>query len=188
MIATFVASYGYLAVFLGTLLEGETIFLAAGFAAHQGLLEWWLVVVVAFLGATLGDLSAFLLGRWKGGLLIARFPAIAQRAPRVHALLERNDVLFIIGVRFLYGFRIAGPVVIGTSSVPLLRFAVLNMIGAAVWAMLMTSAGYYIGMALEALFVDIRRVEGIILVAILVAGFLVWLWRRKRAIGLRTSK
>ncbi len=32
MISAFVASYGYLAVFAGTLLEGETILIAAGVA------------------------------------------------------------------------------------------------------------------------------------------------------------
>jgi membrane protein DedA with SNARE-associated domain len=31
-----VIDYGYLAVFIGCLLEGETILVLAGFAAHQG--------------------------------------------------------------------------------------------------------------------------------------------------------
>ena len=181
MISAFVATYGYLAVFAGTLLEGETILLAAGFAAHRGLLNWPMVVTVAFVGATLGDQLAFLLGRWRGAAFIARFPALAQRAPRVHALLERWHVAFILAVRFLYGLRIAGPIVIGTSRVPLWRFAVLNMIGAAIWAVLVAGAGYYFGMALEALFADVRLVEETVLIGILAVGFVWWLWRRKRA-------
>ena len=39
MISAFVATYGYVAVFAGTLLEGETILLSAGFAANRGLLH-----------------------------------------------------------------------------------------------------------------------------------------------------
>jgi membrane protein DedA with SNARE-associated domain len=31
------ATYGYLAVFLGTLLEGETILLLGGYAAHRDI-------------------------------------------------------------------------------------------------------------------------------------------------------
>lgn len=187
MISNFVASYGYFAVFLGTLLEGETILLAAGFAAHRGLLNWPLVALVAFLGATVGDQLAFLLGRWKGAVLIARFPALARRAPQVHALLERHDILLIIGVRFLYGLRLAGPIVIGSSGVSPLRFAALNMIGAALWAVLVAGAGYYFGVALQTLFTDIKRIEEIILITILVGGFLVWLWRRKRQARARIS-
>jgi membrane protein DedA with SNARE-associated domain len=78
-------------------------------------------MVAALIGATLGDISAIPLGCWKDGILLARFPAIAKYAPRVHALHERNDDLFIIGVRFFYGLRIVGPIVIGTSGV---RFCV----------------------------------------------------------------
>lgn len=177
MISAFVASYGYLAVFLGTLFEGETILLAAGFAAHRGLLDGWFVLVASFAGATLGDQIAFLFGRWKGMVLISHFPALAQRAPRVHALLDRHDVLFILANRFLYGLRIAGPVVMGTTGISYLRFAVFNMFGAAIWTVTIVGAGYYFGMALSALFVNIKYIEEAILIAILVAGFILWLWR-----------
>ncbi len=180
LISAFVISYGYLAVFAGTLLEGETILLAAGFAAHRGLLDWRLVVAVAFVGATMGDQLAFLLGRWKGNDLIARFPSLAKQAPKVHALLERHHVPFIIGNRFLYGLRIAGPVLMGTSGVPLVRFVVPNMIGAALWAVIIAGAGYYFGVAMQALFSDIKRVEEIILIGILALGGALWLWRRSR--------
>jgi membrane protein DedA with SNARE-associated domain len=43
--------------------------------------------------------------------------------------------------------------------------------------MLVIGAGYYFGMTLEALFDDIRRTEELILLAVLIAGFLVWMWR-----------
>ena len=188
IISAFVVSYGYLAVFAGALLEGETILLSAGFAANLGLLHLPLVIAVAFAGATIGDQIAFLLGRWKGPLLIARFPALARRAPRVHALLERHDVLFILAVRFLYGLRIAGPVVIGSSRVPFARFAVLNIIGAAIWAVLVAGAGYYLGAAMTALLTDIRRIEDVVLIGIPAVGFAVWLWRRWRAAPARVRR
>jgi len=182
MVSTFVATYGYLAVFLGALLEGETILLAAGFAAHEGLLDWRLVFAVAFVGGTLGDQLAFLLGRWKGAAMTAHFPILALRAPRVLALLERHHIVFILTIRFLYGLRIAGPIVMGASGVPHVRFAVLNMIGAAIWAMAVGSAGYYFGVAIEVLLDDVKRVEGTVLIGILSAGFLALIWRRKRAV------
>jgi hypothetical protein len=39
-IATLIQNYGYVAVFLGTLLESETVLVLAGFAAHRGYLSW----------------------------------------------------------------------------------------------------------------------------------------------------
>lgn len=181
MIGDLVESYGYLAVFVGSLLEGETILIAAGFAAHRGLLEWPLVVLVAMAGGTLGDQLAFLLGRWKGEALIERFPALARHKPRVHDLLERHTVAFILSVRFLYGLRIAGPVLMGSSRVPLLRFVVLNMIGAFLWAATVAGAGYAFGLAIEALMADLKQIEEVLLVAILAVGVLLWLWRKARA-------
>ena len=180
MISAFIASYGYLAVFVGTLLEGETILLAAGFAAHRGLLDWTLVALVATIGATLGDQLAFLLGRWKGEVLIKRFPALAKRKPRIHELLERYDVIFILTIRFLYGLRIAGPLLLGSSRVPLLRFALLNVLAAALWAILVSGAGYTFGLAINSLFGDLKRIEEIVLVVILALGGVLWLWRRFR--------
>ncbi len=178
MIATFIATYGYLAVFIGTLLEGETVLIAAGFAAHRGLLDWPLVVLVAMAGGTLGDQLMFLLGRWKGNALIERYPALARHKPHISDLLTRHNTIFILSVRFLYGLRIAGPLILGSFRVPVLRFAVLNIIGAALWATLVAGAGYTFGVAITSLIADIKKLEIIVLIAIPVVGVLLWLWRR----------
>lgn len=181
MITEFVASYGYLAIFVGTLLEGETILIAAGFAAHSGLLAWPTVILVAIAGATLGDQLAFLLGRWKGEALIARFPALAQRKPQIDALLDRYDFLFILINRFLYGLRIAGPFILGSGKVPPLRFAVLNVVGAAMWAVLVSGAGVAFGFTISALISEAKRIEEVVLISILALGTAFWLWRRHNA-------
>jgi len=181
MISAFIASYGYLAVFAGTLFEGETVLIAGGFAAHQGLLDWPLVVLVATAGGTLGDQLAFLLGRWKGAALIERFPALAQRKQRIHDLLERFDAIFILSVRFLYGLRIAGPLIMGSSRVPVLRFAVFNTIGAGLWAVLVSGTGYIFGLTIGVLIADLKRIEETVFIAIFALGIAFWLWRRSRA-------
>ena len=172
MISAFILGYGYLAVFAGTLLEGETLLLAAGFASHQGLLDWRFVVLVGFVGSTLGDQLAYLLGRWKGAAVIERFPGLARRAGQVHDLLNRHHVAFILANRFLYGLRIAGPLVVGANGIPLGRFVPLNLMGAAIWAMTVTAAGYYFGAAMGALLPDLKSAEEIVLVAILAVGLL----------------
>jgi membrane protein DedA with SNARE-associated domain len=180
MISAFIASYGYFAVFLGTFLEGETVLVAAGFAAHQGLLEWPLVVLVAMAGSTLGDQLAFFLGRWKGEAVIDRFPALARHKKRAHDLLDRHSVVFILSVRFLYGLRIAGPVIIGSSRVSVLRFALLNVLGAALWSVLISGAGYAFGAAITRFMTDLKRIEHILLAGIVLSGLGFWLWRYVR--------
>ena len=83
--AQLLADYGYLAVFVGSLLEGETVLVLAGFAAHQGYLSLPLVLAVAFVGGTLGDQIFFWLGRAWGQSLLDRIPHSEHRVRRVRA-------------------------------------------------------------------------------------------------------
>lgn len=166
-----VSSYGYVAVFIGTLLEGEAILMFAAYAAHQGYLSLPLVVTVAFFGATLGDQIFFLAGRFFGPALLRRFVAVSSRAERVNRLLVRHHAALIIGIRFAYGLRIAGPIIIGMSSLPAWRFFLFNAVGALIWAPLIAGVGYLFGHMLEWLLVDFKRYEamGLVVLASLLA-------------------
>jgi membrane protein DedA with SNARE-associated domain len=175
-----VASFGYYAVFFGALFEGETILIFAGFAAHRGMLDLRYVIAVAFVASTLGDQIFFHLGRCYGVAILDRFPILRTRVPAVQQMLAKYHTTLIPAVRFLYGLRIAGPIVIGISGVSSARFALLNMLGAIVWAVLIALAGYYFGALLEMLLKDIKHIEEAILIGILLAGGVLWLWRRSK--------
>jgi membrane protein DedA with SNARE-associated domain len=174
-------TYGYWAVFLGSLLEGETVLLMAGFAAHRALLKLPTVIALGAAGGFIGDQIFFTLGRYRGRQMLARFPSVAREAARVQALIERHSTWLIIGVRFMYGLRIAGPMLIGMSAVSHLRFAMMNAVGAILWVVVITGAGYLFGQAVEMMLHDMRRYELFVLVAIAVAGALFWVIRRARA-------
>jgi membrane protein DedA with SNARE-associated domain len=183
-IATLIQDYGYVAVFVGTLLEGESVLILAGVAATLGYLSLPGIIVTAMIGSFLGDQLFFYLGRRYGPELLQRFPILATRAARMQKLLQRFHLPLILGVRFLYGLRTVGPMVIGMSGVAWARFFLLNLIGASVWASTIAGAGYLFGNALELLLVDIKHYEGLLLAAIAAAGMVVWLvyrWRQRRS-------
>ena len=50
-----ISQYGYAALIVGSMAEGETITLLGGVAAHQGLLKFPLVVIAVALGGMIGD-------------------------------------------------------------------------------------------------------------------------------------
>jgi membrane protein DedA with SNARE-associated domain len=169
-ISDLVQQYGYYAVFIGTFLEGETVLLFSGFAAHRGLLQLQYVILLAFLASTLGDQLFFILGRVYGKRLLSRYPSLEKQLPRIELLLAKYHSPLILGIRFMYGLRIAGPVIMGTLKVSPLRFAALNLIGAAVWASLIAWLGYQFGNLLELLLQDLKKVEEAILIATLCAS------------------
>ena len=112
-LTSLIEDYGYLALLIGTFLEGETILVLAGFAAQRGHLEIQWVIVVAFLGSFSGDQLFFYIGRRYGTALIARRATWRVRAEKVYRLIERHQNFLILTFRFYYGLRSVTPFALG---------------------------------------------------------------------------
>lgn len=140
-----VASYGYLALFAGTFLEGESFFILGGVAARHGLLDPWLVALTALGGGLLGDQIFFLLGRWRGVEILSRSRRLARKAVVARRLVRRHAVALMLCSRFLYGLRTAIPLACGAAGIPLGRFLLLNFISALLWTLCFGSLGYWLG-------------------------------------------
>lgn len=185
-LAHLIETHGYWLLALGCLLEGETILILAGFAAHRGYLQPLAVLLIATAAGFAGDQFYFWLGRWRGAALLRRWPVLALQTERVQHLLARYHEAMIVGLRFAYGLRIAGPVLMGATELPAWRFAVFNALGALLWAALIGGLGWVFGDMAEALFVHIRHIEEWLLLGLALAGALFWwlrrLWHRKTGV------
>lgn len=180
-ISALVSHYGLLAVFIGSLLEGETVLVLAGFGAHRGYLDFTTVVVVALLGAVLGDQFYFWLGRRHGQTLLARWPRRAAAIGRALDLVERHPVKIVLAMRFAWGLRTAMPIAIGMSGISRMRFLLLNLVSAALWAPVVAGAGWVFGEGLTRHLGDIQRIEHwaiAALVAIVVLAHVLQRWWR----------
>lgn len=172
-----IETYGYAALLIGTFLEGETVLVAAGFAAHRGYLALPWVVLVAFVGSTAGDQFWFYVGRWRGRAYISSRPRWAIRAEQLQTRLTRFEIPIVLGFRFMYGLRTVTPLVLGASGYSPARFAILNVVGAAVWSALVGAAGFVFGNAIELVISDAKRYEMWVLCLLLVVGALFWVYR-----------
>jgi len=168
-LATLIAAHGYWILALGCLLEGETVLVLAAFAAHRGYLNPAAVVTIAATCAFAGNQFFFGLGRRHGTALLERWPGLATRSTGIRRLIERHASLAAVAVRFAYGMRVAGPMLLGASSMPQLRFAVLNALSAIAWALLVGAAGWLFGEAAETIFGHLAHVEGWLFGALIVA-------------------
>ena len=129
------ATYGYLAVFVGCLLEGETILILGGVAAHQQVLKLLPVIAYASLAGMLGDQLLFWAGRYFGDRLLPRLHKKQAAIDKITTLIHRYPTVSIFSVRFLYGMR---------------------LVGALVWATLFASAGYWAGEFLQRVLGDLK--------------------------------
>ncbi len=168
-------TYGYFAVTIGTFFEGETILVIAGFAAHQGYMKLPGVIIAAFIGTVMGDQLFFFLGRHYSDFFLSKFGHLKPRIEKVHRLIERYQIIFILGFRFVYGIRTISPFAIGMSKVPALLYVVLNIISALVWATLIATGGFMFGKLMSAIIKNVEHYEAEIIGLVAVIGGIIWL-------------
>lgn len=171
----FIDSYGYWAVFLGSLVEGESVILTASALASQGILNIHYIAVIAFVGTTIADQILYFLGRKYGNRILNSSERMKNASAKAFHLLRKYDTYFIIACRFIYGVRVASAIVIGASGIPPKRFIPLNILSAAIWAIISCYGGYYLGSYMIALFEQSSHLQKNIMIAagvLLVVGFI----------------
>ena len=146
-----VEQYGLIAVFIACVAEGETAAILAGFFSHQGVFVPWQAVVAVFLGAFGGDAAFFLCGRRFAERPFVQRLRSRPGFDRAFELMQRHPALYVIGNRYVYGFRLVGGVAAGLSGIAAPKFVVLNALSALVWTVIFWGLGYAFGLGAEQL-------------------------------------
>jgi membrane protein DedA with SNARE-associated domain len=181
--------YGYPAVLVAVGVEGmgipapgQTLLIAAAIEAAHGGLNIVAVLVLAVLGAALGNSIGYLIGRIGGRPLLQKLPISEARLDRVDALFQRHGGWFILVARFFDGSRQLNGIMAGMLEMPWWRFTFWNVLGALLFVAVWGLGTYWLDRDIGEVMAVLRRIEPLaiaLLVAALVAG-LVYLWRRRR--------
>jgi undecaprenyl-diphosphatase len=172
------------AAFFGLLVPGESLMLASGFFAQQGLLELDAVIVVGTFGAVVGDNIGYQLGchldrEWllRHG---ARFGLKPRRLDQAEAFFARHGAKAVFFGRFVGFARALVPFVAGASRMRYRQFIVYNTIGAVLWTLACVLLGYFLGASWQVAERWISRTGLIIggLFAVAIIGN--WMRRRRR--------
>ena len=176
-----VRDYGYGAVLLASMLEGEMVQVSAGVAARAGLLQWHLALLAGTVGVFLATQAWFVGGRLAGSRILQRRPELEPKVERARELLDRYGAWLFVGYRFLYGLRTVVPMAIGMSGVSPARFVVIDAVCWLLWFTVLSSAGFYFGEeALAGLDLLVQRSAWLPLVIVAaLAGGLAWRWARR---------
>lgn len=141
----------YLFIAAWTFVEGETVVLVTGILASEGrfAINVEVLAAAAWAGSFLGDQLYFYIGRQFGTPLLKRWPRLTGRIDWAFEALKRSPAVFILTFRWIYGVRNVAPFIVGIAGVARLKYLVLNLIAAGLWAHCFAWGGYFMGRKLE---------------------------------------
>jgi len=132
------------------ILPSETLVVALGaLAATTGHPNPLLVVPVAAVGAVVGDLACYAIGR-AGGLdrwAWQRRPRVAAAIERVRRTVGRRTAVLVFTARYVPFARIAVNLAAGAVRIPLGRYLPLSAAAGLAWAVFNTAMGAVVGSA-----------------------------------------
>jgi membrane protein DedA with SNARE-associated domain len=173
-----IATYGYVVLLAGTMMEGETFLVAAAVLAQQGYLDLRWVILTAFCGGFIADQCCFFLGRTRGVAFLAKRRRWQRKSQRVFCLMRRFDIILILGLHFLYGLRSVIPFIIGSSGFSAPKFFILNGLGVLAWAALIGCLGYQFGYLLVAFLQEAKKYQIFFLCVFAVMAVAFWIIRQ----------
>lgn len=180
---SFVQDWGYIAVFLGAIVEGETVILTSSALAALGYMNIYKIMLITFCTTVVVDQVLFQVGRKYGPAFFEKYPKLRPRVNKAFHLLHRFDRWFILSFRFIYGIRVISPIVIGAAHVDPKRFTPLNILSALIWTLVSCYSGYMMGDVLEKVLKNIETAKhyltlGVGAVAIIAIAYFIWKKRR----------
>jgi membrane protein DedA with SNARE-associated domain len=124
----------YAGISIAAVVEGEVVYVSAAVLVAAGRLQPLPLIVAGTIGAAMGDQFYFYLFRGRISGWLSRSRAIASRHAAIVDRVRRHHVWMILAIRFAPGLRIAIAAACAHADVPPLRFTLLNLISAFVWA------------------------------------------------------
>jgi len=133
-------------ILLGFFLPGDSILFSAGLvAASHPDINIAVLATIVFIAAFFGDQIGFVLGRLVGRPYLER-----HNSPRIQSMITRSERFYeqtgwwaVVAARFFPWIRTFVPPIAGISKMNYYKFLSANALGALLWGVGITLAGYY---------------------------------------------
>jgi membrane-associated protein len=130
----------------GFFLPGDSILFSAGLvAAAHGNINIVILVSIIFLAAFFGDQVGFVIGRVVGRPYLEKrkSPKIQRMIVNAENFYDKTGWWAVVAARFFPWIRTFVPPIAGAAKMNYYRFLSANVLGALLWGVGITLAGYY---------------------------------------------
>ncbi|MEI6362706.1 MAG: VTT domain-containing protein [Actinomycetes bacterium] len=137
-------------ILIGFFLPGDSLLFIAGLLIANGTItvNIWLACAILFVAALLGNITGYWIG-YKAGPSLFNKPDSKlfkeEYVDRTHQFFNRYGARAIVLARFVPIVRTFITAVAGVGKMDFKRYLVFSAIGAFLWAVGVTVAGYYLG-------------------------------------------
>jgi membrane protein DedA with SNARE-associated domain len=143
-------TYGYLAIFLLAVVEGEAALVGAAWLAHRGEVPYYEGLAAAFAGSWLTGEALYFVTLHGGRNWFARKAESNPRVARVEGWVRGRGRLLVFFSRFLWGFRPWIPPACALCGMGWKTFTFFNFVGAIFWIAFFSPICWYFGQSLQA--------------------------------------
>lgn len=150
-IGIFVAIFAESGLLVGAVLPGDSLLFTAGFLASQGVLNFPLLLIVVFLAAVLGDNVGYATGNRYGDKVFKKNDSLVFNKDYIKKsqdFFARHGGKALILARFTPIVRTFAPILAGVGHMHYRKFLGYNLVGGLLWAVGITSLGYFLGNAI----------------------------------------
>ena len=145
-VIAFLVMYVENGIMLGFFLPGDSLLFSAGLvAASNKSINISLLCLVVFLGAFIGDQTGYVIGRKYGRPYIDKknSPTLQRLIVKAEKFYERSGWWAVVAARYFPWIRTFVPPIAGAAKMRYYTFLTANAVGALLWSVLITLAGYY---------------------------------------------
>jgi len=173
--------YGYLAVGGFVLLEdfgvpvpGEALLIAAAVSAGSGHMNIAVVIIVAVVGAIIGDNIGFAIGHFGGRPLVERFGRYIFLTPKrldhAEQYFDSHGGKIVTFARFIEGLRQINGLLAGIVGMHWAKFLGFNALGAVLWVCTWAGLGFLAGENIVEIYATFEHYKWYVIAAIVVVA------------------
>jgi len=162
-------------ILVGAFLPGDSLLFTAGFLASQDIFNVWLLILLLFVAAVLGDNVGYAFGKKVGPKIFKKENSLLfhkDNLLKAEAFYEKHGPFTIVLARFIPIIRTFAPIVAGVGKMNYKTFLIYNIFGGLLWTVSLTLGGYFLGQLIP----DVDKYLLPIIAAIVLISILPPLW------------
>lgn len=149
-IGLFIIVFAESGLLIGFFLPGDSLLFTAGLLASQGELNFPVILVGCFVAAVAGDQVGYAFGNRVGPRLFSKPDSRIfkqKHVERAQQFFDEHGSKTIVMARFVPIVRTFAPILAGVGKMEYRTFVTFNVAGGLLWAVGVTTLGYFLGEA-----------------------------------------